>query len=279
MLPSEQGNLTEIVVTPPSPSVVNGQTQQFIATGIYSNGVSADLTSQAAWTSSDPSVADIDVAGLATSLSEGAVTIRALFGGKSGATDLSVAEFALVSITVFPATLNLQVGQTQQFGAIGTYTDNSQADITTEVTWDTSDPSVATINDAGFAQAVNGGTVAVTIESGLLAGSAALTIQPATQPPSGLPPPPQPGTPADYLLQAQQAMFQLLLGNKPSRVDTPQLGAVEFAATTPAQLQRAIDYLQGLVMAGNIWPSDGSAGSLNAGYTRGRKPFSFYGWP
>lgn len=276
-------NLSQIVVTPPSPEIVNGQTQQFIATGVYNNGTSGDLTSTAVWTSSDLLIATVDANGLVTSLSDGTVTIQAMSGGKSGTTDLVIAEFAVVSVAVFPASLTLQVGQTQQFSAIATYSDSSQQDVTTDVTWDSSDQTVVQITDSGFATALAAGAPSITATSGALAGSATLTV-PTPPPPinGGTPPTPTPpaaGSPAYFLLQAQQAMFQLLLGNKPSRVDTPQLGSVEFSPTNPAQLQRVIDYLQGLVSAGNTWPIDGSGGNMNAGYQRGRKPFSFYGWP
>jgi hypothetical protein len=74
---------------------------------------------------------------------------------------------------------------------------------------------------------------------------------------------------ATMLAQAQQAYFNLLTGQLPSGVETPQLGRVTFAATNAADLQRLIDYLNGVV-TGNGW---GSAGR------NVRKPFSFFGWP
>ena len=79
-----------------------------------------------------------------------------------------------------------------------------------------------------------------------------------------------PSQAAQMLQQAQQAYFNLLTGQLPSSVDTPQLGRVQFAATTAADLQRLIDYLQGVVAGSN------GSGSNTASY---RKPFSIYGWP
>lgn len=272
-------NLTGIVVTPPSPFVVAGQSQQFIATGIYNNGSSQDLTQQVAWTSSDPTVATISATGAATSVIEGIVTIVARFNGISGSTTLTVTALALVGIAVIPANLTLVVGQTQQFGAVGTLTDSSQIDVTAEATWSASDPTVASISATGFATALKAGACDILATGGVLAGASPLSVTAATAPPIPVTPPVVPGSPADYLQQAQQAMFQLLAGKQPSRVDTPQLGAVEYVPTTSAQLQRLIDYLQALVQNGNQWPTDGSGGSMSAGYRGGRIPFSFYGWP
>lgn len=277
MGPDPQANLTSIVVTPPSPSIIHGQSQQFWATGIYNNGTSQDLTAVATWSSSDQTIATIDATGMATGVGDGAARITATYSGSAGSSDLIVSELALVSISVAPASMSLQVGLTQQYGAIGTYTDMTQQNLTGFVSWSSSDTSVAQITASGFVVALAAGAVDIVAASDVVWGSAALTVAAAA--PSPGPTPPAPGTPAYFLFQAQQAMFQLLLGNKPSRVDTPQLGSVEFSPTTPAQLQRVIDYLQGLVQAGNTWPSDGSAGNMAAGYTRGRKPFSFMGWP
>ena len=76
---------------------------------------------------------------------------------------------------------------------------------------------------------------------------------------------------ATMLAQAQDAYFKLLTGQLPSGVETPQLGRVTFCATTTADLQRLIDYLQGIVTGGGS--TNGTSG------TKVRKPFSFYGWP
>lgn len=73
------------------------------------------------------------------------------------------------------------------------------------------------------------------------------------------------------LTQALQAYFNLLTGQLPSGVETPQLGRVTFSPTTAADLQRLIAYLNGVVASAST--TNGSSG-LNV-----RKPFSFYSWP
>ena len=51
--------LTSIAVTPANPTVAKGLTEQFTATGTYSDDTTADLTSQVTWASATPSVATI----------------------------------------------------------------------------------------------------------------------------------------------------------------------------------------------------------------------------
>ena len=71
--------LLSIAVTPANPSISSGQTQQFTATGIFSDGITQNLTTSVLWSSSKPGVATINAAGLATSVSAGSTTIVATY--------------------------------------------------------------------------------------------------------------------------------------------------------------------------------------------------------
>jgi hypothetical protein len=87
--------LSTITVTPANPTLVTGTSQQFTATGTYSDGSTQDLTSQAVWTSSAPSVATINPAGLASTASAGLTVIAATVTGVAGNTVLTVASVPL----------------------------------------------------------------------------------------------------------------------------------------------------------------------------------------
>jgi hypothetical protein len=69
--------LVSIAVTPASPSIVKGATQQFTATGTYSDSSTQNLTSTATWSSATVSVATINAAGLATGVAAGTSNITA----------------------------------------------------------------------------------------------------------------------------------------------------------------------------------------------------------
>ena len=62
----------------------------------------------------------------------------------------------LISIAVTPTDPTIRTSATQQFTASGTYSNNSTQDITSEVTWASSNSAVATINSAGLATAGTG---------------------------------------------------------------------------------------------------------------------------
>lgn len=97
---------------------------------------------------------------------------------------------SLISITVSPANLSITAGSTQQFQAIGLYSDNSTRDITTQVSWASGTLSVATITSAGLATGVSGGTSLITAELGNISGTATLNVTTAPPPPPLPPPPP-----------------------------------------------------------------------------------------
>ena len=179
--------LVSIGVTPANPSIANGLSSQFAATGVYTDNSTQDLTASVAWTSSDPTVVSISNAsashGLATGVSPGSVAITAASGSVSGSTNLTVTPAALVSIALIPANPSIANGTQQQFAATGTYTDTSTHDLTAVVTWSASDTTVATISNAsgsnGLATSVGQGSVTITATLGTIAGATGLTVTPA----------------------------------------------------------------------------------------------------
>jgi hypothetical protein len=86
----------------------------------------------------------------------------------------------LSSVTVTPMNPSLALGGAEQFALTGTYSDGSTQNLTSTATWISSQPSVATINSAGFATSKGGGTTIITGTSGSLTSSTTLVIPPTT---------------------------------------------------------------------------------------------------
>ena len=82
--------LLSISITPTNPSIANGQTTQFTATGHFSDGSNQVLTSGVTWSSSNTSIATIATNGLATAIGVGSDTITAVDGSFSSTTTLTV---------------------------------------------------------------------------------------------------------------------------------------------------------------------------------------------
>jgi len=168
--------LTSISVTPGDPTVPAGDTQQFIATGNYSDGSTQDLTASVTWSSPAPGVATITSGGLATGIGTGTTTISAAVGNISGSTALTVSPAVLVSVAVTPGTASIISGNTQQFTAIGTYSNGSVQNLTASATWTSLAAGVASVNPAGLATGLAAGAAAISASVGGLTGSASLSV-------------------------------------------------------------------------------------------------------
>ncbi|MBI1822958.1 MAG: Ig-like domain-containing protein, partial [Nitrospirae bacterium] len=169
-------SLISVVVTPANPSIPNGVTKQFTASGTYSDGTTKDITSTVVWISGTTSVATVNSSGLVTGVSVGTSTITATSGTISGNTTLTVNSAVLQSISVSPANPSIPKGLTQQFTATGNYSNGTSFDITAQVTWSSGTTSVATINANGLGTAVGVGTSTITATSGAISGNTTLTV-------------------------------------------------------------------------------------------------------
>src|SRR6266705_2185998 len=176
--PPPTASLTFLQVTPGNASVAASSTQQFSATGKYSDGSSKDLTSSVLWSSSDTSVASVNNGGLATGVVVGVVTVTAQFGAMQGSATLNITNAGtnLTGITLSPVAASVPVNTTQQFTATGNYGDGSSRDLTALVTWSSSTTSVATVNNSGLVTTVGAGTTTITATVGSFSDSSTLTV-------------------------------------------------------------------------------------------------------
>jgi len=182
--------LVSIAVIPGTPSIAAGTSEQFAATGTYTDGSTQPLTTVVTWSSSDTTVAMISNAagsnGLASSTAQGSVTITAALGSISGTTVLTVTPAALVSIAVTPANPTIPARTNQQFTAMGTYTDGSMQNISTAVTWSSSAAAVAAISNAagsnGLATAFAAGSTSISAALGdIVSPSVSLVVTAAPE--------------------------------------------------------------------------------------------------
>jgi uncharacterized protein YjdB len=170
-----------ITVSPDSATINRGFTEQFTATGLFSDGsntLSQDITSLASWSSSTTSVATIDAKGVATGVSAGTTSISAQWSGKTSNTaTLTVSNLALMSISLsMTGTPNVTNLITAQMTAIGTFEDNSTQDITSQVTWNSENPDVATVDSTGLVMPVTPGRAKITATAGGITGSLQITV-------------------------------------------------------------------------------------------------------
>jgi trimeric autotransporter adhesin len=128
MLTTTSAALQSITITPASPFVGLGHTEQFTATGTYSDNTTQNLTGTVTWSSGTTAVATISNAvgsnGLATAVGIGTSTIAASSNGITATTVIAVTP-ALQSIQVTPADPSVPKGDTEQFRATAVFENNS----------------------------------------------------------------------------------------------------------------------------------------------------------
>ena len=168
---------TTVTVSPPTAELVAGATVQLRAEVRDQNAsVMAGVT--VTWSSSETSVATVDAAGLVTGASAGGpVTITATSGGQRGTAQITVLA-PVASVEVTPPEATIFVGASEQLTAVTT--DAGGSVLTGRaVTWQSSNPSVATVNPNGLVTGVRGGgPVTITATSEGQSGTAQITVLP-----------------------------------------------------------------------------------------------------
>ncbi len=176
-------SLVSITIGAASPSVGVGSTDQFTATGNFTDGSTQSLSSSVIWSTSNSALVTISNTGLVTAKSNGSATIMATSGAITGTSPLTVT-ISLVSISVTPPSPTIAPSTDQQFKATGTFTDGSTQDITGTVNWNSSDPTKATVSNSlptsGLARGLKSGSSIITASSGSISASATLTVSSVT---------------------------------------------------------------------------------------------------
>lgn len=144
-------------------SITVGQTLKLTAT-VYPEGADSSVT----WSSSDDEVATVSENGLVTAVNVGQVTITAtstVDTAVSGTFLLIIEEAPVVtvdpeSLTITSSTTEVEIGSTISLTATVNPSEASQ-----EVTWSTSDETIATVSPSGSVRGIAEGKVTITATS------------------------------------------------------------------------------------------------------------------
>jgi uncharacterized protein YjdB len=162
-------------VAPSSATIVTGATLQLQPTLTDSAG--NVLTGRTiTWSSNNGPVATVSSSGLVTAAGTGSATITATSEGQSGTAGITVTTVPVASVTVAPATLSLQTGQTGQLTA--TPKDANGNSLSGRVvTWSSNNTSVATVNGSGLVTAgATSGSATITATSEGQSGTATANV-------------------------------------------------------------------------------------------------------
>jgi uncharacterized protein YjdB len=176
--------VASVTVSPPTAEVQVGGTVQLTATPRDAAG--NPLTGRTVtWESSAPGIATVDANGRVTAVAPGTAIIRATSEGRTGTSTITVTApppAPVASVGVTPPTAELIVGGTQQLTA--TPRDAAGNPLTGRtVTWQSSNPGVATVDANGLVTAVAPGTATIRATSEGQTGTATVTVRTPPPPP------------------------------------------------------------------------------------------------
>ncbi len=150
--PHPQTTLTSILVTPLSPTLAKGRSQQFTATGLYSDNATQDLTTSVVWTVEPAGIVSINSSGFAQSVAEGQALIMASSSSVVGISQLLVGPPQVVTM-VITAPSSMILGDVAPLTATGTFTDGSVQDVSNAAQWTASNPYVVSISTSSGVRA------------------------------------------------------------------------------------------------------------------------------
>ena len=164
-----------ITITPSSATLTAiGETVQ-LSTTVKDAKQQTVTDATISWSSGNPSVATVNTQGLVTARGNGTAIITVTLGGRTATAAITVVQLPN-TIVITPSSETLvAIGETVQLRAT-VKDEKAQTVPGASVTWQSSNPAVASVNSLGLVTARGSGTVTITVTSGSRTATATITI-------------------------------------------------------------------------------------------------------
>ncbi|MGE5701646.1 MAG: Ig-like domain-containing protein [Clostridia bacterium] len=141
-------DVTKLEIQPTNLQVEVDQVEQLSLTATLSNKKAKDVTKQAIWETSEPTVATIDESGKLTAMASGTTVITAAYGGKTTEITVEVNDAKQIKrLAASKPKVTVGVGKEQSIKLTATYQDHSKKIITNQAKWSSEDETIATVNN------------------------------------------------------------------------------------------------------------------------------------
>lgn len=172
--------VSSVSISVTAKEIVIGETLQLSATVSPSNATDKTVT----WSTSSSTVATVSPTGLVTGKAEGTADIKVTAGGKSATCKVTVKKpaVAVTSVELDQTDITIKVGETRTLKA--TVKPDNATDKT--VTWGSSKPDIATVDNTGKVTAVKEGVASITATSSGKSASCKVTVEKAVIPVSSI---------------------------------------------------------------------------------------------
>jgi hypothetical protein len=176
--------LQQIVVVPDRVRYAVGTTGSATATGFFSDGSHADLTSLVKWSSSAPAVLAVSGTsgtwGRLTASAPGSSTVQASYQNVTGTTSVTVSNATLTGLSISPLRARGVVGSDLLVEATGLFSDGSAQPMTRSVQWNVDDQTIGYFSSPGTVTLLTPGSTTVSAAASTLQAQAELDVAPTT---------------------------------------------------------------------------------------------------
>jgi hypothetical protein len=180
------GEPDQVVLSPVALRLRPGDTADLRVDIVDRAGRGGEVTPLAHWFVSDPEVVELDDRGQLRGLRDGDARVQARIGDAwSEPIEVQVTTARVTALAIEGAPARMPEGGSVQLHAIGFHTQLEVQDVTSEVTWTSSNPDVVRIDEEGRATALDRGTTRITASIGSLF-TRTRTIAVTNQPPLSL---------------------------------------------------------------------------------------------
>lgn len=173
-----------IEMQPPAATLRPGDGLDLIVLGIYRDGSINSIDTLERWTSSNPTVAQVNDRGFVEARAVGTTTVTATFMSMTATATITVVTARVTSLKLTPANPDLHVGEQAGLLAMAISSDGTSEEVTDRSIWSSSDPKVVIVDRSnGGLIALAAGTATVKAAYQGLEASATVTVR-ASQPTS-----------------------------------------------------------------------------------------------
>lgn len=153
--------IVALVLSAPA-QLIRGNSAQIVATAVSSDGSRRDATPLVSWTSTSFLTVSV-TSGKLFGVGVGSATIRAALGDVTATADVEILPLTLQALTLDADAETAPAGAMISWRVHGHYNDGSAADLTSSAVWQTSDASIATVDQPGEIHTLASGMAMISV--------------------------------------------------------------------------------------------------------------------